>query len=121
MSAVTGLEWQRDAACTGSWALFFPPEFERPAELAARETRAKAVCARCPVTVPCLSLGLSQPERSGIWAGVDFDGGQRTCRNGLHLMVAANTYTDPGGGKNCRSCRNDSDQRSRARQNEEAA
>lgn len=121
MTSVRGLDWQRRASCRGQWDLFFPPEHERPAETAARLTRAKAVCTTCPVTASCAGFAADERPQTGIWAGRDYDHDNRLCRNGLHVMDAANTYTDPGGGKNCRSCRAAADQRARARQNEEAA
>ena len=46
--------------------VFFP----KPADDAKRE-RAKAICARCPVTVPCMATANAQRERHGVWAGFE--------------------------------------------------
>jgi WhiB family redox-sensing transcriptional regulator len=79
------LSWRRSAACLGhDISLFFPgsdpspdPEPE-PAEAeqelaeaddAARITRAKAVCATCPVRPRCLQHALEHREQHGIWGG----------------------------------------------------
>ena len=35
-----------------------------------RETRAKLVCARCPVLEPCRTHALSLPEEEGVWGGM---------------------------------------------------
>jgi WhiB family redox-sensing transcriptional regulator len=63
--------WYRLAACRGmATSLFFPehvsPEPGRPDPAAVAE--AKAVCARCPVRQPCLSVGVR--EEHGIWGGL---------------------------------------------------
>jgi len=63
--------WQFDGACRGEdSSLFFAPNyFERRAEKAAREARAKAICARCPVLEPCLEYALQIREDHGVWGG----------------------------------------------------
>ena len=50
--------WQMKAACRGPQAtIFFPPaQFERKDEKEARESRAKSICAVCPVRRPCPNL-----------------------------------------------------------------
>ena len=72
--------WQDEAACTRAGTeLFFPPDLSgegRPAEREApharrlRETRAKLVCATCPVQDPCREHALSLPEEEGVWGGL---------------------------------------------------
>ncbi len=67
------ISWQSDALCRGANAdLFFPPtHLEKKEERAARESQAKAVCARCPVRQPCLEFALAVREPHGIWGGLN--------------------------------------------------
>ena len=74
MSAQTTEElWQLKAACRGPHAsVFFPPShFERKEEKEEREERAKAICAQCPVTKPCLDYSIRIREPHGIWGGLN--------------------------------------------------
>ena len=65
--------WQAKAACRGPHtSLFFPPShFERKDDKEAREARAKAICATCPVRRPCLDYALRIREPHGIWGGLN--------------------------------------------------
>ena len=65
--------WQDKAACKGPQArVFFPPShLERKDEREAREMRAKAICAVCPVRAPCLEYALQIREPHGIWGGLN--------------------------------------------------
>ena len=65
--------WQSKAACRGPQSsVFFPPShFERKDEKEAREARAKAICATCPVRRPCLDYALRIREPHGIWGGLN--------------------------------------------------
>lgn len=65
--------WQAKAACRGPHTgLFFPPaHFERKDDRDAREKRAKAICAGCPVRNPCLQYALRIREPHGIWGGLN--------------------------------------------------
>lgn len=65
--------WQAKAACRGPQSsVFFPPShFERKDEKEARESRAKAICATCPVRRPCLDYALRIREPHGIWGGLN--------------------------------------------------
>jgi WhiB family redox-sensing transcriptional regulator len=65
--------WQVKAACRGPQAaLFFPPShFERKDDKDARERRAKAICASCPVRRSCLDYALRIREPHGIWGGLN--------------------------------------------------
>lgn len=47
--------------------LFFPVGTQGPALRDA--AAAKRVCARCPVTVQCLSYALSSKQAAGVWGG----------------------------------------------------
>lgn len=65
--------WQERAACKGPQAaVFFPPShLERKEERDARERRAKAICAVCPVRRPCLDYAIRIREPHGIWGGLN--------------------------------------------------
>ena len=65
--------WQTKAACRGPHAaVFFPPTtFERKDDKEAREARAKAICASCPVRQPCLDYAMRIREPHGIWGGLN--------------------------------------------------
>ena len=65
------LDWQDSAACREhSNLLFFGEEGESELEKQAREARAKGVCARCPVTDPCLEFAMETNQKYGIWGGL---------------------------------------------------
>ena len=68
----TERSWRDLAACSGDMGtLFYPPvRSERRSVKAARETRAKQVCAACPVRDRCLEQALNVGERYGIWGGL---------------------------------------------------
>ena len=64
-----GQGWWRQAACADSDPeLFFPLTAFGPSQ--AQEATAKAVCAHCPVTVPCLDWALRTGQQAGIWGGL---------------------------------------------------
>jgi WhiB family redox-sensing transcriptional regulator len=65
--------WQRNAACRGPESvLFFAPTVPEPRpDRDAREARAKAICAECPVTPECLEYALRIREPHGIWGGLN--------------------------------------------------
>lgn len=65
--------WQLRAACRGPESvLFFPPSSaERREEREARELRAKAICAGCPVRRECLDYAMRIREPHGIWGGLN--------------------------------------------------
>ena len=62
-------------ACRNGMATdFYPPmHTERKHERLARERRAKAVCAACPVQTQCLEHAIAADERYGIWGGLNQD------------------------------------------------
>ena len=101
------------AACTAADPLlFFAPDAETLADRKAREAEARAICAGCPVRLPCLAWAMANGVDDGIWGGVDFGGYYAPlCRNGEHLMDAANTWIDSRGWTRCRACRIATDQR----------
>ena len=65
--------WQWRAACRGEdTSTFFPPtNAEAKHERIAREQRAKAICAMCPVRIECVEYSLMVPELYGIWGGLN--------------------------------------------------
>jgi WhiB family transcriptional regulator, redox-sensing transcriptional regulator len=71
----TTAKWQQRGACRGEAGVdFYPPmEHERKHERVARERRAKAVCAACPVRIDCLEHAVTADERYGIWGGLTQD------------------------------------------------
>ena len=64
-------DWQQDGLCrAGDATVFFPPmHFEHKPEREAREAKAKAICADCPVRLPCLEWALEIREPHGVWGG----------------------------------------------------
>lgn len=67
-------EWQYGGACRSLPSeMFFHPDGERGPRRRARETAAKAVCARCPVLAACRAHALSVEEPYGIWGGLTED------------------------------------------------
>lgn len=65
------MSWQLQAACTGLDALFFGPDDEATSDRESRERMAKAVCGACAVRVPCADYSLTNPQRHGIWGGLN--------------------------------------------------
>lgn len=67
------LDWQRDGECHGQTELvpvFYPPWESTDAERAELDSRAKAICATCPVKMTCREHSLALPELCGTWGGV---------------------------------------------------
>ncbi|HEX9711289.1 MAG TPA: WhiB family transcriptional regulator [Actinomycetota bacterium] len=65
--------WQNYAACRGEnpdW-FFAPNHLENKDERHAREARAKATCARCPVRQACLAFAIATREPHGVWGGMN--------------------------------------------------
>lgn len=55
--------WMEEAACKGMpTVVFYPPKGSPAGE-------AKAICARCPVRLPCLEYALENHERDGVFGG----------------------------------------------------
>lgn len=64
------MDWRSRAVCGNARAwLFFGPDGEGPAERAIRESKAKAICAACPVRAECLEYALRHRVRHGVWGG----------------------------------------------------
>ena len=66
------MDWRDRAACKDEDPeLFFPIGTTGPA--IAQTAEAKAVCARCPVTEPCLEWALGSGQEAGVWGGLSED------------------------------------------------
>jgi WhiB family redox-sensing transcriptional regulator len=61
--------WWGVAACRESDPELFFPISATPA-LAVDVARAKAICASCPVRLPCLRYALDNRQEQGIWGGL---------------------------------------------------
>ena len=109
-------------ACTPADSRLFFGSGETARQRRIRVGKATTICARCPVGAACLEYAQANRVTDGIWGGVDFgdeERADRMCGNGLHLMDTANTWVDPDGHKNCRTCRNEADRRRRDRRRQE--
>lgn len=60
--------WMDQAACSGDSHLFFAPFAERPEARVRREAKARAICERCPVLMPCREYARVNREL-GFWGG----------------------------------------------------
>jgi WhiB family transcriptional regulator, redox-sensing transcriptional regulator len=71
LSAAGSTDWQQHGLCRAedSNVFFAPAHFEHKPEREAREARAKAICARCPVRAECLDWALETREPFGVWGG----------------------------------------------------
>ncbi len=57
--------WREDAACLGARDVNFFPDREDSVGV----SRAKAVCATCPVAAECLSWAIETNQMDGVWGG----------------------------------------------------
>lgn len=83
MPSDNSADWRERAACRNSTDpdVFF-------AEKAADVEHAKAICATCPVTVPCMQGAVDRREEWGVWGGSLFVNGlavRRSHRRGGNL------------------------------------
>jgi WhiB family redox-sensing transcriptional regulator len=71
LAAAPSTDWQELGLCRVTDAtVFFPPaHFEHKPERIAREAKAKAICARCPVRITCLDWAITTREPHGVWGG----------------------------------------------------
>ena len=61
--------WTDEAACTPADSdLFFSDEVGRPSK--SKQERAKAICARCPVSAKCLAFAITEQIEFGIYGGL---------------------------------------------------
>ena len=71
LDGASATDWQHRGLCRASDStVFFPPaHFEHKPEREAREAKAKAICAGCPVRGQCLEWALAVREPHGVWGG----------------------------------------------------
>lgn len=82
--------WQYRAACGDvNTQLFFGPDGEAWPEREAREAKAVAVCASCPVRRQCLEYALRNSIRYGIWGGLNPEERTRARRRLARRLRAA--------------------------------
>lgn len=70
--------WSGAAACRGHQDLFYDPEgpeSQRAKEI--RESKARSLCAACPVRLQCMEDALARGEKRGTWGGFTEDGRAR--------------------------------------------
>lgn len=69
------LDWQQYAMCRDEpLELFFGPDRrEGEQQRQDREAKAKMFCRGCPVREECLDYSLHQPEKYGVWGGMNED------------------------------------------------
>lgn len=68
-------DWMHEASCRGGdHELFFATQ---PSRIAA----AQAICADCPVRIPCLVDALERGEQYGVWGGTSPEDRDRLLRS----------------------------------------
>ena len=58
------VSWRDEAVCAGMDVNIFYPE------KGGKDTKAKAICTKCPVRIECLNDALARNERFGVWGGM---------------------------------------------------
>lgn len=66
------MDWREQAACLSADPELFFPVGNTGSALDQIE-RAKAVCARCPVTEMCLQYAMDTNQDYGVWGGLNED------------------------------------------------
>ena len=66
VSTALAADWKARAACAGYANTYFFPANDAPNFVT---SRAKAICAECPVSTECLEYALNVGETHGIWGG----------------------------------------------------
>jgi WhiB family redox-sensing transcriptional regulator len=80
------MDWRHFAACLDEDPeLFFPVGDTGPALLQVVEAR--AVCARCPVRVECLTWALETGQNYGVWGGYTEDERRELKRRNAHVRA----------------------------------
>ena len=83
--------WRDSAACRQvDTEIFFPVGRGASADI----EQAKAVCARCPVQLPCLAFAVTSNQEYGIWGGCDEDE-LRLLRRRWQTARAVSSREDP--------------------------
>lgn len=82
-------DWRDAGSCRDADAgLFFGPDGERETARAAREKKAAAICAGCPVQPECREFAISRPVKYGYWGGLNEDERARERRRRLRARKA---------------------------------
>jgi WhiB family redox-sensing transcriptional regulator len=82
-------DWQLQAACRGlDSEVFFHPDGQRGSARAAREAKAKEICASCPVMMACREHALKVREPYGVWGGLTEEEREQVLRGGRHAGAA---------------------------------
>jgi WhiB family transcriptional regulator, redox-sensing transcriptional regulator len=86
------IRWRAAAACLSADPdLFFPISTTGPAEK--QITRAKRICAGCPVRLECLQFAMTHDQVYGIWGGTTQEDRRRDRRRRRRAAVAAQRRT----------------------------
>jgi WhiB family redox-sensing transcriptional regulator len=81
-------DWRHGSACSGVEPELFFPIGTGPAAM--RQTRlVQAVCAGCPVRVPCLRWALATSQEYGVWGGLSEDDRRNLKRRTSRARAAA--------------------------------
>ncbi len=70
VSTALAADWKARAACAGYANTYFFPANDAPNFVT---SRAKAICAECPVSTECLEYAFETNQVSGIWGGTTED------------------------------------------------
>lgn len=60
------MDWMTEAACKGSSEIFYADSTDKK-ENAKKESQAKLLCKKCPVSAECLLFAIENNESFGIW------------------------------------------------------
>ena len=81
-------DWRRSAACTDADPdLFIGPDFESDRAKTRRETKAKRVCAACPVRSACLAFAARTGTKDGVWGGMTEDERRNFARRNRRIAL----------------------------------
>jgi len=84
--------WARAACASADPELFFPISHSGPA--LRQVTRAKAICARCPIQRECLSYALGAGSIQGVWGGTTEEERRRLLRRRRRARARPVQHTD---------------------------
>lgn len=104
-------DWQLQAACRNADSrLFFGCANENWQVRNAREQRAKALCAQCPVQQECRAYAIEVAEPYGIWGGLNAHEREESSVKNPHRRSAApqqirEPHEAPAGGHRTVGCR----------------
>lgn len=67
---ILAIAWMARASCVGEDISLWFPSSDNPIQAT---TKAKAICAECPVKMDCLELAIAERIPHGIWGGMTSD------------------------------------------------